>query len=231
MAELVVALMLSFSTGLHRLIGAQRDLGGPPALIQEVRRSTFELAGQSLGVVGLGTIGMSLAEDACGLGMRVLGVRRRLSPDTAPGQPLPPHLAAVYGPEGLATVLAEADHVALCLPLTPATAGIMGEAQLRQMRRTAYLYNVGRGDTIDQPALERALAEGWIAGAALDVTTPEPLPATSPLWTMPNVILSQHSSGHSEEAWRKVTEVFLTNVRAYEQGAPLPTIVDLDAGY
>ncbi len=121
--------------------------------------------------------------------------------------------------------------MALCLPLTPQTDGLIGESALRQMRRTAYLYNVGRGATINQPVLERALAEGWIAGAGLDVTTPEPLPESSPLWTMPNVILSQHSGGHTEEAWLRVTRVFLTNVRAYEQGTPLPTLVDLDAGY
>ncbi len=80
MAELVIAMVLSFSTGLYRLIAAQRDFGGPPSLTQEVRSHTFELAGQTIGVVGLGTIGMSVAEDAHGLGMRVIGVRRRLSP-------------------------------------------------------------------------------------------------------------------------------------------------------
>jgi phosphoglycerate dehydrogenase-like enzyme len=117
-------------------------------------------------------------------------------------------VAQLYTREQLELALGEADHVALCLPLTEETHHLIGERELRAMRRTAYIYNVGRGASIDETALVRALHAGTIAGAGLDVTDPEPVPPASPLWAMPNVILSQHTSGMSPHNADRVTELF-----------------------
>lgn len=238
-AEMILGMALCFATGLHLLIAAQRapDHGHPAAhspgengadedVRDRVRATKFELEGQTMGVVGLGAIGDATARKAHGLGMRVLAARRH------PSEP-PPYISRVHGAdsESLSALLRESDHVALCLPLTPETDGLIGEAELRRMKPTAYIYNVGRGSSIDQQALERALAEGWIAGAGLDVSVPDPPDDRSPLWTMPNVILSQHTSGNSPHYVRRVTDLFIENLRRYRAGAPLLNQIDKHLRY
>ena len=99
------------------------------------------------------------------------------------------------------------------------------------MRRTAFLVNVARGSVVDEPALVRALEEGWIAGAALDVFETEPLPATSPLWAMENVIVTPHIAGEPDDYPRRVMTVFEENIRRFREGRPLVNVVDLDRGY
>jgi phosphoglycerate dehydrogenase-like enzyme len=121
--------------------------------------------------------------------------------------------------------------VALCLPLTPATHAVIGAAELRAMPQHAYIYNVGRGASIDPDALIMALTEGWIAGAGLDVTSPEPLPDDSPLWGMPNVILSQHTSGSSPYNAGRITDIFAANLARYLAGEPLQNVIDPGRGY
>jgi phosphoglycerate dehydrogenase-like enzyme len=222
MSELMLAMMLAFATGLNALIRAQ--VGSGPRRIQEsVRRNKFELQGQTLCVIGLGDIGGTLARKARGLGMRVLGVRRSGAPFA--------HADEVFYPDELLTVLPQSDHVALCLPLNEETRGIIGEDELRAMCPTAFIYNVGRGASIDAQALLRALREGWIAGAGLDVTDPEPLPEDSPLWSMPNVLLSQHTSGSSPYNADRITAIFADNLERYLQGEPLMNVVDKTLGY
>ncbi|HWE63961.1 MAG TPA: D-2-hydroxyacid dehydrogenase [Chloroflexota bacterium] len=231
-AEMILGMALCFATGLHTLIAAQHapdhgcrqaagGIDAEEAVRSIVQRRKFELEGQTMGVIGLGAIGDATARKAHGLGMRVLASRRH-SADP------PPYITQVLGPdrESLATLLRESDHVALCLPLTPETDGLIGEAELRRMQQTAYIYNVGRGASIDPHALERALAEGWIAGAGLDVTVPDPPEHTSPLWDMPNVILSQHTSGSSPGNARRLTDLFLENLRRYRAGEPLLNQID-----
>jgi phosphoglycerate dehydrogenase-like enzyme len=227
-SEMILGMALCFATGLHTLVAAQRSPrpgARAESVIEDVRtgvrRHKFELEGQTMGVIGLGAIGDATARKAHGLGMRVLAARRH------PADP-PPYVARVLGsdPAGLAALLGESDHVALCLPLTPETDGLIGEAELRRMKQTAYIYNVGRGASIDQPALERALRDGWIAGAGLDVTVPEPPDERSPLWDMPNVILSQHTSGYSPRNTRRLVDLFIDNLRRYEAGEPLRNQVD-----
>jgi phosphoglycerate dehydrogenase-like enzyme len=132
----------------------------------------------------------------------------------------------LYPVEKLHTPLAAADHVALCLPLTPETTAIIGEAELRAMQPHAFIYNVGRGASIEPAALNRALREGWIAGAGLDVTDPEPLPPDSPLWDADNVILSLHTSGTSPRNVDRITDLFAENLRRYLDGAPLCNEID-----
>ena len=220
-AEQNLAMMLAFAAGLHTLMRAQfkRDQTVKPQVI----RNKFELAGQTLCVLGLGDIGGTLAHKAKALDMRVLGVRRGSEPF--------PGIDGQYTPDQLAEVLPQADHVALCLPLTRETKAIIGAAELRAMRPSAYIYNIGRGSSIDPQALLQALEEGWIAGAGLDVTDPEPLPEDSPLWGMPNVILAQHTSGHSPFNADRITTIFLDNLARFCQGKPLHNVIDKTLGY
>ena len=131
----------------------------------------------------------------------------------------------------LLQALPKADHVALCLPLTPETRHIVAERELRAMKPSTYIYNVGRGASIEPKALLQALTEEWIAGAGLDVTDQEPLPEDSPLWDMPNVLLGQHSSGSSPLNADRITDIFLENLGRYVRGDPLINVVDRGLGY
>ena len=220
-AENFLALMLAFATGLHRLFHAQNRRSWDPEPAREAR---FELEGQTLLVIGLGDLGATLAIKAKGLGMEVIGIRRT-------SQPPPPGVDEQMLGDQITEALNRADHVALCLPLTPETTGFIGDAELRAMKKSAYIYNAGRGKSINREALLRALREGWIAGAGLDVTDPEPLPPDDPLWDMPNVLLTQHTSGSSPQNSRRVTDLFIQNLRLYRSGKRLKNQIDLVAQY
>jgi len=220
MAEVILAMMLAFATGLNALVRVQ---GQRRRIRDQVVRNKFELEGQTLCVLGLGDIGGTLARKAKALGMRVHGVRASRVPFAG--------IDAQYTHEALLRALPQADHVALCLPLTTRTRGIIGETELRTMKSSAYIYNVGRGASIDRDALLRALREGWIAGAGLDVTDPEPLPEDSPLWDAPNVILSQHTSGSSPHNAERITDIFMDNLGRYLRGEPLAHVIDRDVSY
>ncbi|HET7641631.1 MAG TPA: D-2-hydroxyacid dehydrogenase, partial [Ktedonobacteraceae bacterium] len=141
-----------------------------------------ELAGQTLGIVGLGSIGRRIAQLGHAFGMRVLGTRRSIQ--NQGDQEL--DVDQSFPPEQLHELLGLSDYVVISVPLTRETEKLIGETELRMMRRNAYLVNIARGRVIDEQALVRALREGWIAGAGLDVTEEEPLPSESPLYSMPN---------------------------------------------
>ncbi|HSV74004.1 MAG TPA: D-2-hydroxyacid dehydrogenase [Chthonomonadales bacterium] len=220
-AEHLIGLMLAFAMGLPRLCDlTRRGLWAP----SEVRDRRFELAGQTLAILGLGDIGSALARRAAALDMRVLGVRRRPLPP-------PPGVAEAVPWERRLEMVAEADHVALCLPLTPATDRAFGRDELAAMKPGAYLYNVGRGRSIDRDALIAALRGGRLAGAGLDVTDPEPLPEGDPLWSAPNVILTQHTSGFSANNRRRLLALYAANLGRFARGEPLLNRVDLDERY
>jgi D-2-hydroxyacid dehydrogenase (NADP+) len=219
-AELILAMMLAFASGVNDLIRAQPTRR---PLQDVVGRTKFELAGQTLCVIGLGDIGGTLAYKAQALEMEVIGVRRSGGSHPATGQ--------VYTRDQLPLALGQADHVALCLPLTEQTHGYLGAAELAAMKPTAYVYNVGRGASIDPAALVAALQQGRLAGAGLDVTAPEPLPDDSPLWDMPNVILTQHTSGRSPRNADRITDLFAANLARFLAGEPLEQVVDSSRGY
>jgi phosphoglycerate dehydrogenase-like enzyme len=219
-SEQILAYLLAFARGLHRAICAQVR----HQWHQETKDTLFELAGQTLLLIGVGAIGGRTAEVAAALGMRVLGLRR--DPENgAPG------VEAMYGPERLLDLLPEADFVVTTAPLTAETQGMIGERELRAMKPTAYIINIGRGGTIQEQVLIRALRKGWIAGAGLDVFATEPLPADSPLWDMENVILTGHYAGMTPRYDERALAIFLDNLRCYRAGQPLRNIVDKKLGY
>ena len=186
-----------------------------------------ELLGATIGIVGFGGTGRATARRAKALGMRVLALRRR--PAAAEGQD---DLADRIVPrDALGELLAESDYVVNALPLTPETAGYFGEATFRLMKTTAVFINVGRGATVDEEALIRALREGWIAGTGLDVFQREPLPTESELYALPNVILSPHCTDMTDEYPRRSARFFLENLKRYLSRQPLLSIVDKELGY
>jgi len=131
----------------------------------------------------------------------------------------------------LDAALADADHVAICLPLTDVTRGLCGAARLARLKHGAYLYNIGRGAIVDQAALLALLRSGHLAGAGLDVTEPEPLPEDSPLWGEPNVVITAHTSGYSAHNTGRVLEILPDNLGRARRGEPLRNQVDMQQGY
>ena len=185
----------------------------------------FEVEGQTMGILGLGRIGEALAHKAKGLGMRVTAWRRSDRPAPAG---VVDHL---FAHDDLRGLLADADHVVITLPLTAETEGLIGAEELRQMKRTAFLYNVGRGPIVDQAALIAALKDGTIAGAGTDVPHPEPLPPDSPLWDTPNLILLNHYGGLTPQYGPRAYAIISDNIRRFLAGAELRNIVDKQRGY
>jgi phosphoglycerate dehydrogenase-like enzyme len=185
-----------------------------------------ELIGQTLGIVGMGNIGRQIAKLGRAFGMRVLGMRRSM----VSGQ-VDADIDAYIPPERLHELLGQSDYVVLAVPLTQTTEKLIGEAELRVMRPNAYLVNIARGRVVDEQALIRALNEGWIAGAGLDVTEEEPLPSDSPLYSMQNVILTPHISGNSIYYEKRLAVLFADNLRRFRAGEPLINRYEAERGY
>ena len=221
-SEHIVSFLLAFARDLHHAVRSQLKGEWPENSLLKSR--IFELTGKTIGIVGLGAIGKRTAEITSVLGMRVLGVRRHPSQDI-------PCVQKIYGPDQLSDILPEVDFLVLTIPLTHETKGMIGEHELRLMKPTAFIINTGRGGTIQQEVLVRALQEGWIAGAGLDVFETEPLPKESPLWKMDNVIITSHYSGLNPEYTERVMKIFLENLRRYRSGEPLINRIDKKLGY
>lgn len=220
MTEHIFAFLLAFARRLPDAVRAQTERTWRHMENAEV----FELAGKTLLLIGLGAIGRRTAQVAAALGLRVVGVRR-----TASG-PVP-DVARVAGIARLSELFPEADFVVLLAPLTPETRHLIGAQELRLMKRDAYLINMGRGGLVDEKALIRALREGWIAGAGLDVFEREPLPPESPLWDAPNLIITGHYGGVTPAYDDRAFEIFLENLHRYRAGQPLRNVVDKRLGY
>ncbi len=219
-AEWVVGAMLAMAKRFPEAIQAQKE-----------RRYWFygprELAGSTVGIIGMGRIGQRIGRLAHALDMRVIGVRRTVTSPTesADGADL------VLPPEGLHRLLAESDYVVSALPGTPATERMLGREQFALMKAGSYFINVGRGSTVDEEALLGALQSGRLAGAALDVFATEPLPEDSPLWDAPNLFLTAHVSGATDMYNVRAVDLFVENLRRYVRGEPLMNVYDKERGY
>lgn len=224
-AEYVMSLMLTFARKLDDMVRLQeRKVWAVGQRWGELRG--FELRGKSLGIIGMGAIGRALAPLAHAFQMRVLGLWR-----TAAHGASDPDCDAVFGVDRLTDLLGESDFVLISVPLTSATVGMIGEQELRAMRSSAYLINVSRGDVVQEAVLIRALRERWIAGAGLDVTAEEPLPAANPLWTLPGVIITPHLSSLTTGYSHRLAQIFAENIALWRQGQPLKNRVEPGRGY
>ena len=219
LAEFVIAALLYFARDFPRLLRNQRRGVWAPF-------EPLDLAGRTLGIVGYGDIGHAIAERAHRLGMRVLALRRRPALSGAD-----PWVDETLAPADLLTLMRRADDVVVSAPLTPQTRGLVGEAAIGAMRPGAVLVNVGRGPVVDEAALARALAAGRIRGAALDVFEAEPLPSSSPLWNLDNVLVSPHCADNTPGWMENATRAFLTNLGRFRRGERLLNVVDKTLGY
>jgi phosphoglycerate dehydrogenase-like enzyme len=224
MAEHALAVILGFYRKLHLARDAQARAEWTQDALWTGLPEFRDLGGATLGLVGLGSVGRAIASRAHALGMRVIAVRRRPGANTE-------GVAEQWGESRLDDLLAASDVVVLAAPLTTATRSLIGSAQLARMRPHALLVNLGRGALVDEPALIAALERGALAGAALDVTLEEPLPAASPLWAMKQVILTPHISGLGPRYWERAMDMFVEHVEAFREGRPLPNLVNKREGY
>lgn len=183
------------------------------------------LFGQRMTIVGLGTIGLEIAKRAHAFGIEVTGVKRQVH------EPPPPFVTQVVGPEQLDDALRGRDIVVLAAPGVRATQRMIGADQFALLNRGALLVNVARAAIVDHDAMIAALTAGQLGGAVLDVFEREPLDPTDPLWSMPNVIVTPHSSGFRATHWDDVTALFSDNLRRMQRGDALRNVVDLSAGY
>ena len=184
-----------------------------------------EVRDATLVILGMGSIGGELARLASGVGMRVIAVRRDASRPGGPG------VERVVPSDRFAEVAREADYVAVTAALTPATRGMLSAEVIAGLKPTAWVINIARGPIIDEAALAAALREHRIGGAALDVFETEPLPATSPLWSLDNAILTPHISNSSPRVRERSLALVVENVRRFKAGEPLLNLVDRAAGY
>ncbi|BCW34249.1 2-hydroxyacid dehydrogenase [Arthrobacter sp. StoSoilA2] len=204
-----------------------KDSQGSFKLQQQQRwqhRVTRKIQGQRALVVGTGSIGREIASLFRAVGLHVSGAGR----SSRPGDELFDH---IHSSRDLAGIVGDVDYLVLAAPLTGDTKGLVGADVLSAMKSTAHLINVGRGELVGTDALVEALASGSIAGAALDVVHPEPLPAGHPLWSMDNVIITPHMSGDTEDYLDDLGQLFVDNLRLFSQGKPLLNIVDKNLGF
>ncbi len=221
-AEYVVMMVLAVNRRLPQLLELAAERTWQPLEGRELRDTT-------LGIVGFGSIGRTIAELAAPFGPRILATRR--SGVLRPDEPPLPAGVVLAGPEAFGDVVAAADFVILAVPLTPATEDLVDDRVLALMQRTAWLVNVARGRLIVERALLRALREGTIGGAVLDAFREEPLQPDSAFYGLPNVIVTPHTSWSSGRVLDRTVELFADNLRRYAAGEPLLNAVDPGAGY
>jgi D-2-hydroxyacid dehydrogenase (NADP+) len=212
-AEHAMALILALARRLPEARDNQRAKHWR-GMIGDLSRREDQLSGKTLLVVGLGRIGARLARLGKAFDMRVVGTRRDPAAGAAGAD-------AVYGNDRLHALLGEADIVALTCPLTPETTNLIDAAALAAMKPSAQLINVARGKVVDEPALTAALQAGRLDAAALDVTVEEPLPAASPLWSMPNVLITPHSAGETRSYEDAVIDLLIANLERLRRGEAL----------
>ena len=237
MAQYVAGAILDHAHGFSRLgsYRATRDWS-----VRREFRSRV-LVGKTVGLLGYGGVGSRVARIAHALGMRVIAVRRSAdAPEGAPGRyRIPPieqidsgeEPAEIWGIDRLDQLLAQSHYLVCSLPLTAATRGLVGARELGMLPEGAFVINVSRGAIFDQDALIDALRSGHLSGAALDVFDPEPLPADSALWDLPNVVLTPHSSGTHDHVSDFTADLFIANMERFLAGGPLLNLADRTLGY
>jgi len=218
LAEFALTGVLYFVKGIRHLIERQ-------AAHEWERYTTTQLAGQRVMVVGLGQVGLQVAELFSALGADVWGVAR-----------VPRHIDVgpirkVVGIDAMDDLLPEVAAVVLCCPLTSQTRGIMSRSRLQKLPRGAVIVNIARGPLIDEAALVDLLATGHLGGACLDVAAVEPLPNESPLWDMPNVLISPHSASTVSRENAALSDLFCDNLRAWFDGRPMHNLYSSEKGY
>ena len=215
-AESVLAAMLEHAKNL-----GQRRVDQTGRVWRQLMND--ELYGRTALIVGLGNIGGTVARLCKAFDMNVIGTKRRVEPV--------PCVDRVFPAGELELHLGEADYVVVAAPLTPETDRLLGEAEFRAMKPSCYFINVGRGRVTDRGALIKALTEGWVAGAYLDVFEEEPLSAESPFWGLENVLLVPHDSHSSPYIGDRVVDIFCRNLERYVRGDPLMHLCDPARGY
>jgi phosphoglycerate dehydrogenase-like enzyme len=215
LAEFVVMALLMHYKGAWRMIGARERRHWE-------RYAGTDLEGRTLAIVGLGRVGSEIARMCRGLGMTVIGTDVR---------PAAEPVDRYYEPSRLSAMLSQADVLVVMVPHTPQTEKMIGARELALLPRGAYVINIARGAVVDEPALIEALRSGHLGGAALDVFAEEPLPPSSPLWAMPNVLISPHSASTSDRENARITELFCDNLRRFLRGEPLRNILNPERMY
>ncbi len=223
-AEHVIALIFALAKKIPGAVELQqKHIWGQQLLWDEIPR-VREVAGARLGLIGLGAIGRPLVRSAKALGMRVIAVREHPEKGSDGAD-------VVLGSAQINEVFREADYVVLAAPVTDSTKAIANAERLALMKTTACLINVGRGPLVDEAALAAALREKRIGGAALDVFPKEPLAADSPLWDLPNLLITPHTAALTDKLWGRHYALFSENLRRYLGGQPLLAVVDKQKGY
>ncbi len=188
------------------------------------RFGNTELEGKTAGIIGLGRIGRDVATVCKFFNMNVIGTRRDVTKTVD-------NVDKLYAPDDIDSLLPDVDYLVLATPHTPETEGMITAERIRLLKQGAVIINIARGAVIDQPAMIAALNDGHLAGASLDVVAVEPLPENDPLWDIPNVIISQHSASTADSENRKITEIFIENLKAYLNDQPMRNVLDTKLMY
>jgi phosphoglycerate dehydrogenase-like enzyme len=220
LGEFALAAILYFAKDFRRMIRSQQTGVWEPFDVMPV-------SGHTVGIIGYGDIGRAIAARVRPLGMTVLAVKRHVSPSLAAD----PLVEQVHGPERRIEMLSRCDYVVVAAPLTAETRGMIGEPEFSVMKSTAVLINVGRGPVIEEEALVRALSNGRIKGAALDVFDQEPLPQGHPFYQLENVLLSPHCADHTPDWLDNAMRFFVAQFERFRKGEPLLNVVDKKLGY
>ena len=223
-AEHVIALIFALAKKIPDSVRLQeKHVWGQQIMWDDLPR-VREVAGATVGMVGLGSIGRPVVKSAKALGMRVIAVREHPEKGSEGAD-------AVFGPAQIDEGFRQADYIVLAAPVTASTRAIANAERLALMKPDACLINVSRGPLVDESALTAALREKKIGGAALDVFPKEPLAADSPLWDVPNLLITPHTAALTDKLWERHYALFSENLRRYLNGRPLLAVVDKQKGY
>lgn len=215
-SEHVFAMILTFTRGLHLLLRQQMEKTWK-------RVPTEEIHDKTIGIIGLGSIGREIAKKAKGMGMQVIATKQEITKEL--------FVDRLYSSDELLTMLPQCDFVVAALPLLPSTQNLINLKHFSAMKSTAYFMNIARGGIVCEPDLITALQEGLIKGAGLDVFAEEPLPENSPLWDMPNVIITPHIAGLSPNYLDRAIKVFANNLTRFVNETTMFNVVDKTKGY